>query len=137
MKHRLREEYTFSCLLFGLVSSAPPHTLCWHLNKCLDLGLTYKGEQQLKQKNRSLGFDYYRYRDPLTQAAWTLTVNRDEEGILVPELKKFDYLLLIDEHDFVNEQQVLIELRKNTAVLGCYTFPIETLKSRDNLIFDE
>ncbi|MGF1566055.1 MAG: IPExxxVDY family protein [Flavobacteriales bacterium] len=137
MKHRLDEEYAFSCLLLGLVSSEPPHTLCWHLNKTLKLSLGYSGEQLVKRKERSLGFDYFRYRDELTQAGWILTVNKDEDGVLVPELKKFDYLLLVEDYDHVNAQQVLIELRRIAPVLGCYTFPIETLKSRGNLIFDE
>jgi hypothetical protein len=137
MKYRLDEEYAFSCLLFGLVTTEPPHTVCWHLNKALKLRLGYSGEQQVKRKDRSLGFDYFRYRDRLTQAGWILTVNRDEDGVLVPELKKFDYLLLVEDHDHVNEKEVLIELRRIAPILGCYTFPIETLKSRGNLIFDE
>ncbi len=124
MKYRLDEEYAFSCLLFGLVTTEPPHT-------------GYSGEQRVKRKDRSLGFDYFRYRDRLTQAGWILTVNRDEDGVLVPELKKFDYLLLVEDHDHVNEKEVLIELRRIAPILGCYTFPIETLKSRGNLIFDE
>lgn len=136
MKLKLDDEYDFTCLLFGVVSTVPVHTLCWHINRSFNLNLAYASEQQVIRKGRGLGYSFFHFEDGTTMARWFVVANKDGSASLVPELAKFDYIVKIEEHDHVAADSVLAVLRALPPVLACYEFMIDEVKSKENLIFE-
>lgn len=64
-----------------------------------------------------------------------LIVNRTSMGYLIPEKPQADYLFLIKEDSGVDINDLLQRLRSISFVLTTFMIEVETLKSKDNLVF--
>jgi hypothetical protein len=135
-KFKLEDEYDYACLLYGVVSVVPIHTLCWHLNRALRLNLAYTGEQQVIRRGNGTSYSFFSFEDELTYARWHVVANKDGNRLLLPELARYDYIVKVEEYDHVNQSALLNELRGLAPVLACYEFVINEVKSKENLIFE-
>lgn len=136
MKHKLEVEYEFDCLLFGVLCQVPIHTFCWYLNKELGLNLAHKGSHVVQKRGELSTYTYFVFEDDSSLARWMVLENHTENKTLVPELKKFDYIVKIDDPDHVNEGLILTGIRALAPVLGCYDFDIHSIKSKEDLLVE-
>jgi hypothetical protein len=137
MKHQLDFEYDYSCLLFGVLSQAPSYRLCWSVNQKLGLNFACVGEHSVKHRDGSLSHHaLYLYHDEANEVRYWLVENFSETKALVPELKRLDYILKIDEHERVNKLIINEQLKSLPDVLACYEIDIDKIKGKDLLIFE-
>ena len=74
------------------------------------------------------------YRDGFRAAV--LISNRCSKGVLLPEQKVIDYVLLIrPDKTRIDESELLSNLKNAKVILGVYRLEVLKLKSKDNLLF--
>ncbi|NVJ46137.1 MAG: IPExxxVDY family protein [Cytophagia bacterium] len=140
-KNKLQVTYDFDFLLLALNASVKPYKLAWSLNK--DLGLNL-----IKSENIEIGFNEQKslsiqnFIDSSEFQTVRLIRNRAEDtngafnAFLLPELKNFDYLLLLEnETNTFNENAFISEIKQIPFVQFITRIDTQSLKSKDNLIF--
>jgi hypothetical protein len=119
----------------------------------------------LKRKPQDLDFKYidssysiYEWEDKNNQTTWHLVSNvciKEENSLtssgslfttqnkivrthnLIPELKKVNYLLKINnDGNFINEKTIINKIQKIPQIVAVYNIDVSQLKSKDNLIFN-
>ena len=56
---------------------------------------------------------------------------------LIPEYKKVNYLLKIDnDGNFINEKTIIHNIQEISQIAAVYSIDVSQLKSKDNLIFN-
>lgn len=140
-KNKLQVIYDFDFLLLALNANVKPYKLAWSLNKELKLNL-------VKADNIEIGFNEERslsiqnFLDSTEFQTVRLIRNRAEDldgaynAYLLPELKNFDYLLLLENETNTFDENVFIsEIKQIPFVQFTTKIDIQSLKSKDNLIF--
>lgn len=140
-KNKLQVIYDFDFLLLALNANVKPYKLAWSLNKELKLNL-------VKVDNIEIGFNEERslsiqnFLDLTEFQTVRLIRNRAEDldgaynSYLLPELKNFDYLLLLENETNTFDENVFIsEIKQIPFVQFTTKIDIQSLKSKDNLIF--
>lgn len=140
-KNKLQVTYDFDFLLLALNASVKPYKLAWSLNK--DLGLNL-----VKSENIEIGFNEQKslsiqnFIDSDEFQTVRLLRNRAEDingafnAFLLPELKNFDYFLLLEnETNTFNENAFISEIKQIPFVQFITRIDTQSLKSKDNLIF--
>ena len=140
-KNTLDISYTFDFDLFGLSTSVREYRLAWEINKCCGINLCKEEDVVFELKSGKKVF-ISNYLHATEHQTLRMLKNKPVEGqasgfqYLVPELKQFDYLLLLEgEGDSLEESQLLAILN-NLSVIQYFTkLDADKLKSKDNLIF--
>ncbi len=136
MKYRLDVSYDYSCLIYGLLSQAPLHSLCWHINRSLKLDLAFQGIHAITGRGVQRNYAYALYEDELTKAKWYVIENQRDKASLVPELKRFDYIVKVEEYDHIDQKLTHLALRSLEPVLMCHEADIETITGKESLIIE-
>lgn len=152
--HKLLDDlYEHSYSLIAIHSPLKDYRLVYFLNYQLSLKLKRTKDDFSYIENTS--FSTFHYNDDTTDTAWHLITNisknvvnetRDTDlfGIksttvlhyLVPEYKKVDYFLKIDNGDFFYQLNAVLKIiNEMTHVVTAYTVDPNQLKSKNNLIF--
>lgn len=81
-------------------------------------------------------FAQFTFIDEENHITYTLIGNRDESQLLIPELKNFDYLLLIKGAiDFFEEETLKEDIKTIPTVQIIFEVETEKLKSKHNLVY--
>lgn len=138
MKHKLVFDYDFGFLLFGISCHDSSYRLCWYLNRELGLQMELGKDHIVPQKKGKSQHLHYSFSISDEHSLWTLLANHSKDGMILPELKQFDYLLKIEEgeEELPSEAEVLQKIRMIPTVIGCYPLNAEQLKLKDNLILE-
>ena len=140
-KNKLIASFDFDFSVLAIASQLKEYKLAWLINQKLDINLVkqpdeifdFLGDNQLYISN-------YLYRTENSRIR--LIFNRSREGsssnfqYLIPELKQFDYLILIEGFEdtwLITEVRDL--LRNISGVQMVNQVGVDHLKSRENLIF--
>lgn len=134
----LTVEFDFDFWLIGISSHLRDYRISWALNKALGIELKKEKdyEIELKKQEESQFFSHYSYMCEETQRSYHLFANKCPTGLLLPEIKHADYLLMLDGN--FNEQNIeeLCKLVRETEQINTvFNIDVETLKSKKNLIF--
>ena len=134
-------EYDYDFDLYGVTCPLKEHKLAWQMEKALDFAFLPKEEFELDfLKDGKLVVSNYLFEG---ENAWMRLIRNkawESEKIspyLIPELKQFDYLLMI--HEWVLDmkpKELLDVIRSIPNVLLLKQVTIEELKSKENLIFE-
>ncbi len=140
-KNKLKIEYDFDFILLALNANVKPYKLAWAVNSELNLNL-------VRQDNISLEFTSERYLSIINYLAQSeyqkvrLLGNKSEEAndqispYLIPELKNFDYLIVLENESNTFDENAFISSTKRIPFVQFVTkVDLQNLKSRDNLIF--
>ncbi len=140
-KNRLQVEYDFDFLLLAINSNVKPYKLAWSVNNVLGIDLArdtnieigFKDEKSLMIQN---------FKDCNEFRTIRLLRNRAEDidsafnAYLLPELKNFDYFILLEnESNTFDENAFISQIKKIPFVQFSTNINVQTLKSKDNLIF--
>lgn len=140
-KNKLIANFDFDFSLLAIVSQLKEYKLAWIINRELGINLV-KQEDEIFQflGDKKLVISNYLY-----QAAHSnirLIFNRSTEdysncsGHLIPELKQFDYLMLVEGfEDSLVIQEVKDTIKHVDGIQLVNHIQVDQLKSRDNLIF--
>lgn len=148
------EEVTFT--LIAIHCTLEDYRLAFLLNKHLGITLTRKSSD-LDYNNGKSTYSIFEWEDNKQLTNWSLVSNicktesyqeinqqslfNIREKItkttnLIPEYKRVDYLLKIDnEYQFSKEKFILNNILKIPQITTAYSIDASQLKSKDNLIF--
>ena len=132
-KTKLTVEYDFDFCLIGIVCSEKDFRLCWMLNNQLGLKLA-----KMEDHTSAVGMhSLFSYVDEHLMREYHLIVNKVDSGkLLLEEHQHTDYFLLVKGELEDEEKKYFAEqIKKINTVSTAYIVDVETLKSKQNLIF--
>ncbi len=139
MKYSLDDEVEYDFKLIGISCHEKDYRLCWGINSVMEFTLerTDKELQTFPSKKNPQVSTHTLFSafDEDSETEFHLIVNRTSMGYLIPEKPQADYLFLIKEDGGVDINDLLQRLRSISFVLTTFMIEVETLKSKDNLVF--
>lgn len=130
----IEEDYDFS--LIGISCHAKDFRLCFELNKLLEIDLTRAKDLEIISKNTTGNYALFEYIDEDNFLDYYLISNRGEKGFLIPEHKTIDFLLqLKGATNEEIEEELISKICSLSIVLTAYQIDVDSLKSKQNLIF--
>jgi hypothetical protein len=145
--------------LIAIHTTLEDYRLAYFINKSLPVLFSKsKNDVSILNKETEIQFSRFMYEDESKDVIWNLVQNKNENSqddftvntglftdskakistktYLIPEYKKVDYFLKIENALSAVEIQNTISLLKEIDKISTvYTVPIENIKSKDNLIF--
>ena len=140
-KRRLEAEVEYDFALYGILSALKEYKLAWHLNSELNIQLDKEKDIEidfLKSQNLVISNFLYETEHSIIRLLKNKSVDQFEENsaFLIPELKRFDYLVLVQGfEDTFSSKQLKAIFTSIPNVQFVQTFIPSDLKSRENLIF--
>jgi hypothetical protein len=136
-KTTLDIEYNYEFKIIAISCHARDYKLCFNLNKQFGFNLVKQDNIQLKVKSDiAAEFSWFNFNDDENHIEYRLLANKGTLGLLLPEQKQVDYFLIIS--GFVTDPQVsdlVSKIRQTESVLTALTIDVNTLKSKQNLLF--
>ncbi len=160
--HKLNIEdfdYDEKYALIAIHTSLEDYRLCYFINQILKINLK-KSDKDIfiSNKNGETYFSKFHFDDLKKDIYWHLVQNKNKITIkennvnfnlfqdttqeistkvyLLPEFKKIDYLLKIDnENQKINEVEIATLLNSNERISTVYPIDLNTIKNKNNLIF--
>ena len=135
-KFELEVEYEYDFLLYGVVSIEKSHRLVWHINKVYPFQFARIDDYELEINQKSLSFARYLFTYDENHITYCLLANKDENNYLIPELKNFDYLVVVKGAlDFFDEEEFKHTLNELPVIQLAYVLEADKLKSKVNLLY--
>lgn len=140
-KRKLEAEFEYDFSLFGIISALKEYKLAWLLNNNLDVQLDKANDIEiefLKSQNLTISNYLFETENSSLRLLKNKSVDQigDNPAFLLPELKRFDYFTIIQGFEDTFSNQVLKQkISSIPGVQFVQLFPLESLKSRENLIF--
>lgn len=140
-KNRLITSFDFDFSLLAIVSQLKEYKLAWIINQELGINLVKQHDEIFHfLGNEKLCISNYLYQTE--HSGIRLVINRSREEfcastqLLIPELKQFDFLMLIEGfEDMLVVREVRDSLKNINGIQLINQISVDQLKSRDNLIF--
>ena len=137
---KLIVEYEFDFYLIGIVSPVREYKLAWLINKMLGIHLVKKPDLEINFINNKLIIS--NFKSGMEPRMYRLLKNQSvgepagKPYYLLPELKNFDFLLMIsDESNTVVMDDLLENIRQIPEVYYVMQTDLSQLDSKENLIF--
>jgi hypothetical protein len=133
----IEEDFELDFELIGISCHEKDFRLCYELNNHLEIDLTRIKDLEIVIKNVKGTYSLFEYLDEENRLDYYLISNRSEKGILIPEHKSIDFLLQlkgVTSDEIVEE--LITKICSISLVLTAYKINVNTLKSKQNLIFD-
>jgi hypothetical protein len=138
-KKRLEIEYTFDFDLYGISSTLKPYKLAWELNRCLNINLIKSEDYEVMHKS-NVPSNHLHFSQVTAHTLVKLLQNKpieesEERNLLLPELPRFDFILLVRGEAYTDSNR-LQELLRNIPSIELVAFiPLTALKSKEHFIF--
>jgi len=131
----IEENYDFD--LIGICCHIKDYRMVWELNQQLGLDLCKDSNFDLHYKKHKQSHPFHHFCDDENLTDYFLIGNRSENGLLIPEENKCDYLLVIKGQRLSAAGKIafLKQINAIKHVLTAYEIEVEELKSKANLIF--
>jgi len=149
----------FDFLLFGISSNVNDLKMCWLLNRLFSIDFNREPDVEIQHTKLGLvssfcNFQFEKksmereissfvnhgvaskYFDE-SSVIFQLIGNRHPSGNLIPEQPRIDYFLLLsgDGIQELASNEVVIQLRGLEEIQAAFTIDVDSLKSKNNLIF--
>ena len=134
----LEEEFDFDFKLLGISSHVQDYRICWAINKTLDLDLIKLDEEiiiRVVKGEEPITFSTYYYMNEDSEVEFELISNRYEQGYLIPEMRTADYFLKISDYFEDDLDEIIRELRKSNLINMAFEVDINSLRSKQNLLY--
>lgn len=130
-KNILRAPITSDAQLFGICSPLRDYRLAWFINEATSLELIRK--DNWGAWGEEIGFSNYKHKLKNIDASFHLISNKSPEGLLIPEKKEFEFLLLVrDCNDDESINSIVAHIKRIPDVLLIQ--PIDTLKLKTQTV---
>jgi hypothetical protein len=140
-RKKLEANIDFNFTIIGIISPLKEYKLAWNINNTLDIQLIKEKDIEiefLKAQNLLISNYLYETEHSYYRIFKNRSINEfdDKPAYLVPELNRFDYLILAhgfqDTYSMHELKNLISSIPKIQYVQD---FPVDTLKSKENLIF--
>ncbi|RLD28500.1 MAG: IPExxxVDY family protein [Bacteroidetes bacterium] len=143
--------------LMAIHCTIEDYRVAYLLNQHLNINLVRKS-QDLDFKYIAASYSIYEWEDKNQLMTWNLVSNvckKEEDSLtstgslfksqnkiirshnLIPEFKKVNYFLKIDnDGSFINEKTLIHKIQEIPQIVAVYSIEVSLLKSKDNLIFN-
>lgn len=130
-------------IVIGIVASVKDYKFCWHINTNTSLDFRKTYEQCInmrKQKKdtayREYVFSVYECDDPLNAHQHILYANKSDGEFLLPELRNFDFIWVIQHVDVDHYKGTdIVELLKNLSIVQiCTIINQQLITNKSHLI---
>lgn len=139
-RFKLDIEFDYSFHLLAIVSALRDYRLAHFLNKMLTFDFSRKEDIEIKlpKRQRTAYFSIFEYLNKIDKLNFHLMGNKYGQDLMVPELRQIDFILKI-QGDIMPEhlQEISEVLRAIPNIQTVFTVEPLSLKSRQNLLFDE
>ncbi len=139
-KYKLDVSFEWNGFLLAMVCPWPDYKLAWKLSKVLEIELARQPDWTIQFMNdEKNSYLLYQFNDEYT--TFRLLKNRahqieySEQALLLPEIKEFDYLFLIETEAEIDFDAINQQIRNIDSVQLLKSFNPETLKSKHNIAF--
>lgn len=132
----LLTEFEYDFQLIGISSHAKDYRLCWELNK--EFGIQLNKEEDVlfsTKKGDKAVFSMYFYQNEYEDKDLRLISNKSSGRLLIPESKASDFILMFYDYNEFEVREMLVKIRKINVVLTAFELDVDTLKSKENLLF--
>jgi hypothetical protein len=129
-------EDNFDFELIGISSHEKDYRLAWALNKRMGWRMIRKTDIELIGKKLMTVHAQFSYVHPQDQTVITLIDNKTPEGLFLPEVTQFDYVLKIESPREDCDDAFFRKIRSTPFVLTAYPIEIQKLKSKHNLLHE-
>lgn len=141
-KNKLIADYSYDFQLFGLLSYAREYKLAWTINSILNIGL--KKEEDIVIRfvgDRTLAISNFKHETPYATVRLLRNRSYDDQKensavYLLPELKNFDYLLMVHDESDTGDNNAFSLLGECPLIQYLARIDLDKLKSRENLLFN-
>lgn len=140
-KQKLVVDFDYNFKFFGIISPGSEHKLAWEINRVLDINLIKNEDIEinfLDNKNLIISNFLFGKEESILRLLKNKSVGKPTTNhfFLVPELKQFDYLIMINgfEQTFKPED-VIARLRQIEIIQNVLNLEVLKLKSKENLVF--
>ena len=137
-KITLKLELDFDFIVLAITTSLKDYRLCFHLNKFARANFIRVDELALPLSS-STGvalFNRYRYLPENSETEFYLISNKGSESLLIPEMNRVDYFMVIK--NFIDDEDLeawISYLKQIPEVLAAVEVDVKKLKSKENLLF--
>jgi hypothetical protein len=106
------------------------------MNRLLKIDLARTEDLDLNLKTSIGKFSFYEFIDEENYSEYYLIANRSSKGFLLPEQKNTDFLFMIKgaAYDSVIDD-ISEKISSSEIVLTSYNIDVDSLKSKQNLLF--
>ncbi len=137
-KITLKLELDFDFIVLAITTSLKDYRLCFQLNKYAPANFVRVEELALSLVgNHSVSlFNKYAYLPENSETEFYLLSNKGTEGLLIPEMNRVDYFLVIK--NFIDDEDLEAwqnHLKQIPEVLAAVEVDVKKLKSKENLLF--
>jgi hypothetical protein len=144
------------CVLIGIVSSVPDYTICWHINKLLNINLYRCADAEIEMIQKSKKHDpidlfsaeidqtketksysshhIYKFYDEQFYSEYYFLANKGTQLHLDASLKKVNYFLEIVGMKSENFEQLIFELNSIEPISLAYFISHESLLNKLKLV---
>ena len=131
----LNLELEFDFRLIGISCHVKDYKMAWLLNKALHYSLERKDDLEIPQKSKSSKHTLYTTINEDDRIYIHLIANRSENGYLLPERAQLDYLMKIEQAEHLDTEEIQALLRRIPQVQFVSELDVQSLKSKENLLF--
>lgn len=138
-KYTLNTELDLDFLMFGLSCHYRDYRIAWLLNKHLEIDLQKTDPYLLLDTKSQIDYEFplFIFEDEENYIQWHLVANKVTGSSIIPELKEFDYFIIIKgSYEYIDKTELILDLKKIPGILLCNEVFPETLKSKKNLFFE-
>ena len=128
----IEEEYDFE--IIGVSSHEKDYRLAWSLNKHLGWRLKRKNDIEIRGKRSVSVHAQYSWVHPVDQTVFTLIDNNTPDGVFMPDMAQFDYILKIEQCGEGVSDAFYQRLRQADFVLAIQLQDVDKLKYKNNLL---
>lgn len=132
-------ELELEAFLLGIATYERIYKTAWKFNHLLDLDFERLSDHEVvdMKKQSSKSFIVYSYWEADNELQYFLIENKHYGGVLIPELKQFDYILMIEGDLFEKHKKILTDkIRKAVFIQTILEVDISKLKFKENLLID-
>ena len=124
-------------VLIAITASLKDYILCHKINTSLPLSFTKVNDHEVyfNIDEPPLAFSKYYFFNEQTENEYFIVNNRNTEGFLIPEMKKVDFFMVIQQ--FIDKEDVLYilaGLNKLADIQVAAQIDPAKLKSKENLV---
>ncbi len=140
-KNKLSVDYDFNFTLIALTASCKEYKLAWILNRDFDLSLSKEPNIDIEfVAGKTMSISNYltttEHQSIRLLGNKALNVEEKFNAYLIPELKNFDYFVIVNDESQTFNPETFIEKIKSIPIVqfAVLVDPL-SIKSKDNLIF--
>lgn len=130
-------DFDLDVILYGIASHDKDFKLAAELNRLCKLDFAKTKDIVLVRNTEHIVFSNYLFEDEENRLTFRLISNRSYGGNLIPEQKSAQYFFMVEGVIGVFNNQVFEQqLSKCKSVLTYFQIDANSLKSKENLIFE-